>query len=152
MDDNKLKIVPFEPEHLAIVNPRSFEEKELLLIGDPVAEAREFSRRGLGFTGFINDQILGCAGAVQLWPGVAEAWVVSTALVPNFKLAFHRAVKAYFEIVIETLKLKRVQAAVHCDHEVSHKWVKRLGFIPEGIMPCFGPDGADYVRYGRILR
>lgn len=147
-----LEIVPFEPQHLEQLQFRDFEARELALLGDWRPRAEFYRRAGPAWTGFYNGQIIGCCGLLLLWPGVAEAWLVTGELCNQYRLSFHRAVKRGLAQVCRDLGLWRLQAAVHKEHYVSRLWVERLGFAFEGFMPRYGPDGADYVRFGRLTK
>lgn len=142
----KLRIIAFEPEHLGRMQPRAFEARQIGLVADPQALAALYAQRGPAFTGMAGQEIMACGGLVMLWRGVAEVWMVSTALVAARPLAFHRAVKRGLARLRQDMGLWRVQAAVQKEHEVSRAWLARLGFREEGEMPGYGPDGEDYVR------
>ncbi len=140
-------IQPFTPEHLDHLDIRSFEAKEL--------EFAEDIRRSIVvlpdcFTGIEAGQVVAIAGIYVIWPGVADAFVISTPLVEKYPKAFHRAILRGLLHLCQKRHIRRLQTAVHVDHKVSRKWIKRLGFRPEGLMRAYGPDGSDYIRYARI--
>lgn len=145
-----LHIIAFEPEHLGQMLPRKFEAAEMAYVGDPELYTRAYLQRGPAWTGIVRDQIMGCAGVCLLWRGVGEAWMVTTELVARCPLAFHRAIAGRLDEVMMSMNLWRLQAAIHAEHEVSRRWVQRLGFEEEGIMQRYGPDGKDYVRFARV--
>ena len=47
--------------------------------------------------------------------------------------------------------LWRIQASVHTTDEQSIKFAEWMGFENEGLMKKFGPDGADYYRFARVV-
>ena len=147
-----LQIVPFDPEHLRQLTPRSFEGTEMELLGDYVERSRQYLKLGPAYTGIIDGQIMMCAGVFPLWRGVAETWLVTTPLVPQYPVCFHRAISRMLAILEKGMDLWRIQTALHWRHKVSHKWVKRLGFRWEGEMPGYGPDGETYIRFGRVRK
>lgn len=122
----------------------------MALVGDPETYVRVYQERGPAFTGLVEGEIMGCAGVCLLWRGVGAAWLVTGPLVPQYPLAFHRAIRDGLQTVMESLHVWRLQADIHQGHEVSQRWVRRLGFAYEGILHKYGPDGADYVRYARV--
>ena len=141
-----MRIIAFEPKHLEILNPRSFEGKEMFLLGDVQERAKEYLRYGPAFTGIEGEQIIGCVGLVVLWPGVAEAWAVSTPLWPSKAKSVHKAITHGLKELSATLGLWRIQTAIHSEHVVSLRWLLRMGFNEEGYMSGYGPDGATYLR------
>lgn len=145
-----LEIIPFEPEHLRNLQARSFEGREMAAFADPEAQAREYLRRGPAFSGLIEGRLMGCLGVCLLWRGVAEVWMVTTDLVAQFPLAFHRAISQGIAVMEKSLNLWRLQVAVHHEHKISRNWLRRLNFQEEGEMPRYGPDGATYVRMARV--
>lgn len=147
-----LEIIPFECAHLKALMPRKFEARELALVDDMEQRTKEYLDRGMAYTGIIGDQILGCAGIFMLWRGVAEVWSVTTPLVEKYPLAFHRAISRGLKVVERSMGLWRIQVAIHGDHQVSLKWIQRLGFRLEGPMPGYGPDGATYERFAIVRK
>jgi hypothetical protein len=145
-----MRIVAFEPDHLTAITPRAFEAKEMLLLGNIRERAQEYLRYGPAFTGVDGDQIVGCAGLVVLWPGVAEAWAVSTHLWPSRAKSVHKAILHGLRELSFTMGLWRIQTAIHGNHEVSYRWLLRMGFKDEGDMPGYGPDGVTYLRMALI--
>lgn len=145
-----MRLIPFHPDHLNRMVIREFEAGEMLLLGNAKERACEYLTYGPAFTGICGEQFIGCGGLIILWPGVAEAWAVSTLLWPSKALSVHKAILTSLNELSATLGLWRIQTAVNEAHQVSCKWVERLGFKFEGAMPGYGPDGATYLRFGRV--
>ena len=99
---------------------------------------------------FVDGEPIATAGVAVLWPGVGEAWTIVTSRAEKAKISLHKAVRRGLDDVQDHLPLRRVQAVVRADYERSQRWVERLGFVNEGLMRSYGPEGADYYRYGRI--
>jgi len=135
-----------------MIKPREFEGREMLLVGDWRRYAAAYAAAGQLFTGVVRGEIAGCAGLIPLWPGVAEAWMVSTALFTRYPKTIHRGIAAGLATLAETMGLHRIQAAVHQEHRVSLRWLRRLGFRLEGTLRRYGPDGADYLRLARLMK
>ena len=149
---SELSIIPFRAEHLGLLQARKFEAHEMELLGDPANRVREYLRGGAAYTGIVKGQVMGCAGIFPLWRGVAEVWMITTDLVSRYPKAFHQAIANGLEIAGHSMGLWRIQTAVHQNHLVSQKWLRRLGFNREGNMPGYGPDGATYIRMARLNR
>lgn len=151
---DSVHIVPFKAEHLQQLQPREFEGRELAALSIEEAEFRvkEYLRRGAAWALVKGGQVIACAGIFRHWRGVAEVWAVTTALVPCYPLAFHRAIRDGLRREIRVMNLHRVQTAVREDHVTSLKWLKRLGFNYEGAMRGYGPNGETYQRLAWVRR
>lgn len=146
------QVVPFEPAHLSRIAPRSFDWAEMDMFDDAAARGRAYAAAGPAFTALVGEEVAFCAGAVQLWPGVAEAWSVTSALVERHPVTFHRLVWRMLAHEQRRHGCRRLQAAVHKDHRASIRWLHRLGFVYEGRMEAYGPDGTAYLRFARLLQ
>ena len=142
-----IKLIRFHPEHLEHIDYR-FHEIETLEVWPGLKKAAiHLPQAGPCFSGVIDGEIVGSAGLIKLWPGVAEAWMVTGTLTNNHALSFHKCVKHGLNRLIETLGLHRVQISVYQYYDMSIKWVERLGFKSEGLMDKYGPDGSNFYRY-----
>lgn len=146
----KLQIVPFEFAHLKAMQAREFEAREMASLDNLEGRFQSYMAMGTGYTGLIDDQILMCAGIFLQWRGVAEVWAVTTPMVEQYPLAFHRAMSKCLEVLEKSMGLWRIQVCIHGDHHVSQKWIQRLEFVSEGPKPGYGPDGATYVGFARV--
>jgi hypothetical protein len=45
---------------------------------------------------------------------------------------------------------KRIEAFVDANFAEGHRWIQMLGFVREGYMRSFSPNGNDAVLYARI--
>lgn len=145
-----MKIVPFEPGHLARIAPGRFDA--LAAEGlDP-----DIPRNGAAVPGpalsFMDPSgaVLGAAGIVPLWRGVGTAWVYASDALRAHPVAFHRAVSRGLALAERALRLHRVEISVHPQFHQSLRWVERLGFRFEGEMPGYGPNGDGYLRYAKV--
>lgn len=143
-------VIKFDPLHLALIQAREFEAREMELCEDIQARGRLYQEAGPAFTGMVGEEIMFCCGLIKLWPGVYELWAVTTPLVACLPLTFHRAIKYGFGKLRTVTGLWRVQTAIHVDHLVSQKWIQKLGLRFEGERPGYGPDKATYFGYGRF--
>lgn len=144
------KLVPFAARDLEELTPRDYGSQEMAVMGDRLTVGRLYEQVGPAYTVRVRSQIMVCGGVAHYWPGVGEAWVVTTDLIPRYPLSFHRTVKRMLRQLCRDMGLQRLQAAVPANHTVSRKWLERLGFRQEGLMPMYGPQGKTYVRYGYL--
>ena len=117
-----------------------------------VASVETVRRLGPAYTGLVGDRVLGCAGITRCWPGVGEAWTVFSEEVCHHPLWLQKTVRSVIHASMVGMGLHRLQAVARAESARNCKWLESLGFQWEGPMPKFGPDGADYVRYGMVRR
>ena len=145
-----LSIRKFDPGDLALIEPREFESREMALCSDIQARGRIYQAAGPAFTGIYNDEIMACCGIIKLWDGVGSLWAVTTSLVAQKPLAFHRAISYGLKQLRITMGLWRLETSIHEEHWVSQIWIQKLGLKFEGKSPGYGPDKATYIRFGRF--
>lgn len=145
-----MRIVPFEPRHLADIAPGPFEA--LALDGLPAgALARGCAVPGAALTALdAAGRPLGAFGLMPMWTGVAQGWVFASDSLRAFPVALHRTVARALDAGERLMRLHRIQVSVHENFHTSRRWVERLGFACEGAMPGFGPNGDTYYRYARL--
>lgn len=152
MRDKRLAIELFKPEHIRRLQPREFERRDLLFLGmeTSLRLSQAYLHRGIAWTGLIDGEVLVCAGLFLVRRGVAHAWSLTTPLVNRYPKVFHRIITVYLDRLIANLRLQQVLTEVHRDHEVSQKWLRRLGFQPTGGEPLQAPDGGIYIPMIRV--
>lgn len=96
----------------------------------------------------VDEKILASGGFAKMWPGVYEAWLYVTAypIFLRYRLCLIKKIRA--EIV--KLDFYRLQAAVDVYTKNHSKFMRLLGFHPEGIMERFGLNRHDHVMYARL--
>ena len=150
--NNKLIIIPFEPEHLDNIDYRIFDKDSISRWPDILKYINQLPSFGPCYTGLINDEIIGAGGLIILWPGVAEAWLLTGNLTNKFSLSFHKTITKGLRLLIDSMGLHRVQAVVYQYNDIAIKWIERLGFVCEGLMEGYGPDQSNFWRYALIKR
>lgn len=145
-----MRLLPFEPGHLALIRPGRFESLALEGI-DPDALAEVSVIPGFAMS-LADDQgrILGSGGVVPHWPGVGSAWLYASDAMRSHPVPLHRMVLRGLQAAETGLRLHRIQIAVHAEFVASRRWVERLGFHSEGLMAGFGSNGDPYIRYAKV--
>lgn len=101
------------------------------------------------FSIFDDDKLLGIVGGIYYFPGVAEVFALLSKDIKGSR-GFHKAVKTLVDGAFEEFKVHRLQMVVRADFTMGKKWASSLGFEPEGLMKKYGPNGDDYVLFGRV--
>lgn len=97
-----------------------------------------------------NLGILAIAGVVEKWVGVGEAWMVPGERLREMPLSGARLTKRHLDILRQTHGFWRLQINVHVENELALRFAKWLGFVMEGEMIKYGPDGKNYYRMARL--
>jgi hypothetical protein len=128
-----VELRPFKAEHvLTLAKPRN--SLEAMAIMRDEEKLRLFEDVGIGFAGYVGDDLIGCAGIFQNIQEEWEVWFLGTPLVDKYPLAFHRAVMKWFPTVCKAAGLGRVVAHVRPDMEREIRWVRALGFRAREIV------------------
>ena len=103
------------------------------------------------FTGLVDGQIVACGGIINIWTGLAEAWL---ALTPYAKLHVpfvYRHVHAFLDTAISTYNLRRIQTTVLADWAEANKFIERLGFIAVAPLEKYGMNGETHILYEMVM-
>jgi len=144
-----LKVIPFRPEHLDVVETDPSEIGHISGLSDYPARLQAFAD-GSKFAGTFSfkGRILCCAGFFDHWPGVAEGWMFPTVHIHDHPIVYLRSAKRYMTAIMKTFKYHRMETTC-LDDEAHAKWMEFLGFAPEGLRRKFTWDQRDFRLYAR---
>ena len=147
------KIILFEKKHADELIANGLNDK-LMDLDATYDEARicDFSKKGQAFTYVDNGKPIFACGIVQLWDGVAEAWVLAGVNVYDIKFLAARTIKKLQDQTCKKYKVKRLQTSVKADFKRGLRFATRCGFEIEGLKKKYGPDGSDYYQLGCIYK
>jgi len=132
----------YKPEHIEHI-------KESPGYKRVISEYGEFSITGKAFTIHSNDgEICGIVGMVGVLPHVVEAYGFFN---PNIKDKFSAlaAIHVLIKYVIESYKLRRIQATVSTNNEAALRFAGWYGFSLEGEMKDYEGIGRNSYILGR---
>lgn len=89
-------------------------------------------------------------GIFEQWRGVGEVWMLASDKMLKFRKTSLQMVWGFMTVVIEQLHLHRLQCTVEVGFPRYKAFAEHFGFTCEGLMPKYGPNGEDHLRYGRI--
>ena len=95
-------------------------------------------------------KIIGSAGFISPWPGVANGWGFFSELIYKYPLTLHKTMKRMIPIIEAKHGIVRLQADCLKGFDKAVKWLERLGFEQEGEMRNYGPNGETMIRFARI--
>lgn len=138
-------VVPYKPEHLQslLLQPSQAFMRPFL---DKPEYQQSLAIPGKTFTAMDGERVLACAGIVPFWEGRAEAWALMGPDLRRDFIHIHYAAKRFFNVC----GFRRIEAAVDAEFGCAKAWMKALGFIYEGPLLKYTPDGRDCLRYARI--
>ena len=112
----------------------------------------ELEEPGQAFTAIDRDVgVLAIGGIVTKWVGVGEAWLVPSSGLRERPVAGTRLIKRHMAVLQRQHSYWRLQINVHVENEQALRFAKWLGFLMEGEMIKYGPDGKNYYRMARVV-
>jgi len=136
------------PRHVATIRPR------LIFQADTSIRSRVsvgiYTDKSRAFVA-DNGQVLAIVGATLLWPGVYEFWGFTSDIPNKYKVQFARLLLEHLTFFCIDNNVKRAQMVVREGYFAEMKFAEHLGFQREGLMRCYGPEGASYYMYGRVF-
>lgn len=129
-------VEPFEPAHLAEVADV-----------DPEYGAYLKEISASAFTIRKGGDTLVCGGVADMGFGRGFLWSFVGPQARRHPFALHRAVKRF----LSTLEYRRVEASCESTFGRGCRWLEALGFVREGTMRAFAPDGSDHELYARVM-
>lgn len=138
-----ITVIPFQPAHVLAMQ---VQPAQMAVIPTLAEYADTAGIGGPAWTVLYDGVILCCGGMIEIWQGRWQGWTLLSADCGRHMLALTRTVRRLFSGVDP----RRLEAYVYTDFEPGHRWMRALGFKPEGIMYGFGEDGGDMVMYARL--
>ena len=105
----------------------------------------------MAWTGFIGDDVVGAAGILRNDDHKGQCWMVLTDREFNMREWGQISVKTK-EVIdhAHDLGMWRIWACVNLGHWSGERFMKHLGFSPEGTMRHSSPVGDHEVLYAKI--
>lgn len=136
----RLRIEPFAPAHLADIDPLVFDRPQMRRF------AAGYRQAGPAFSLMEDEKALGCAGLV-IEAGTGRAWAFFSEELRGRPMLLHRTVKRALPALVAHYGLQCVLAEAHADFHAARRWLERLGFRYEQMLPRFAGTTEDYARY-----
>lgn len=141
-----LEVVPFELEHLGLIELRSIENRRY----EYMKKCRDTYLKGPAYSVFDGDSLVFCGGVVIQWDGVGECWLICNNTIKKYMREVCFYSDNYLERIIIDSHLHRVQATVPARWSKGLRFLERLGFYREGLLRKYSADKEDYYMYSRI--
>jgi len=138
-------VVPFEPEHVERLQLQYAQLSALDVLAKP-GYAASLKKAGPAFSAMVDDEIIASLGVIPQWTNRAVAWGLVGEKANRHLLAVHRAVTRFLDMT----EYRRIETSVATQFAEGHRWARMLGFVNEGTMRAFTPDGRDCDLYARV--
>ncbi|WP_428247217.1 hypothetical protein [Ferrovibrio sp.] len=148
-----IEIKPFTPADLQLLDLQPEQGQLAAYFQDPAygAELARHADRWGAMTLWLDGTPRACAGLLPKWQGVLTAWAAITPAIPPRAWACIAAVmEGRLQRALADPAWWRVETHVLDGWPPGHVLMRHLRFVPEGLHPCWGPDGRDYWVYGRL--
>ena len=132
-----------------MMNLRHFEQRLMREVPNFDERLKLFQSVGGAVSAMYKGKIACCLGAVQLWPGVAECWLLTTDAVEERPITLTRTALRYFNKLMSDKKLHRIQITVDTANTLAIRWANALKFREEGLLRQYGVDKSDHIIYAR---
>lgn len=119
-----------------------------LLIDHP--EYKEMiCKQSIGRAGRLDGDIIAVCGITQVTEYLGEGWAYFSDDLPKGAISVIKAIK---EFINAQKQFRRIQCTVDVYNTKAVRFAETLGFKPEGILRCYGPDGHDHIMFTIINR
>lgn len=139
-----LEIVPLTREHVIDLFPRRRADALLFNLTDTMTIVGEAMRRGVAYTAIDGDRAICLGGVYVSHERIGNGWLLGTDEIKDYAKDFTRILKESIPVIMEEMRLDRLQVDVVCDKPQWIKWTEYLGFTQEGVLRKFR-NGKDAV-------
>ena len=142
-------IVPFEMRHLQQMRLHPRQQATFDLFPDYQHLLSAQAEVGPAFA-VIRDRIVWCAfGALELCPGMAEAWMLRDDRIDTYTIPLARNALAFFDVLGTDMALRRCQITVQVAFKSAVRFAKWVGFEVEGVLRNYGVTHDDHYMMAR---
>lgn len=135
-------IVPFEKKHL--LGMLMQDNQKECIITDEIIETLLL---GDAYSAIYDDEVLACAGVLEISPGRALAWAYLSQNAGIKMIDIIKAIKRFLSIQT----FRRIEMDVDCAFAQAHRMAKMLGFTLEAERRRnYTPDGRDCALYALV--
>jgi len=149
LTNKKVSLVPFHWAHVKMMELRPFDDN-LVKTMPHFDERLQYYQQEGGMTAVSSGKIACCFGAVPLWPGVAECWLITAYQVERTPITLTRSAMRYFDQCAIDMKLHRLQITVDSRNVLAMRWAVGLKFGAEGTLRQYGHDKSDHVLFAKV--
>jgi|GEM_PF-546191 len=144
MKGKALTVLPFAASHLQTLVLQPAQAPFRSELYPETLQALEATREAWSL--FSGHRIIGCGGVQDLGGGRGLAWTLLARDTGAAMVTATKVVRRY----LQTTPYRRIEAVTACNFAPAARWVRLLGFSPEGRMRAYCQDGGDAERWAII--
>lgn len=103
------------------------------------------------FSGLVDGKLVGCGGVINIWPGLAEAWLALTPYARSHVSFLYRQSLRFLNWAVPTYHLRRIQTTVQADWLEANRFIERLDFLRVARLDKYGPNGEPHYLYEMVM-
>lgn len=145
-----VELIDFSVRHVSAMNLRPQSRISFDHIPGYRDKLRAVELTKWAHTAVVTGDVVCCFGVIELWPGLGEAWMLTSDKIKRYPISLTRGAQRYFSAAANGLQLRRLQITTNVNDELAVRWANRLNFTQEGLLRSYGPDGSDHFMYSRI--
>jgi len=144
------QIVPYHPALLQMMDLREPDRMFFDHIPQFEQVIAAYNEMGPAYVGCHRGKPIIIFGCIKLWPGVCELWMLTDTAITSVVRPFWTSAPRLIDILMDELSIVRAQCTVCARNPPAIRFIKALGFVEEGLLKCYGPDGSDFYMFGRL--
>ena len=139
-----MMVVPFNREHIENMVIQQRQQNLRHLLTDEVCASLE---QGQSYSALDGDEVLACAGTIEIAPGRAIAWAYISENIGTRMVGVTKAINHF----LKATQYRRIEMDVDCDFAQAHRLAYLLGFSLEcERRVSYTPDGRDCALYAMV--
>lgn len=115
-------------------------------VPDQLASACDHFRQ-FAMIAYKDGEPVAIMGAIPLHPGVYSAYMFATARFPEVVWTVTKWARRVFFPTLRTLGAHRVEALSIATYHKTHRWIEAIGAKQEQVVPRFGQNREDFIRF-----
>jgi len=136
---------PFAPADLLAIDLQPWQQQPEFSLTADYGEWLS-SNSCCAYTIMHGDNVVGAGGAIEIWEGRAEAWLLLDKEAGRVMNGVHRIATRF----LNALPHSRVETGCEVGWPEAHRWLSMLGFDHERTARKYTPSGRDIDIYVRI--
>ncbi len=146
------EVKPFIAEHMMALLEEGIMECGIASGGTDALWALAFEREREGsYSGYIDDELVGCAGVSLLWEGVGEFWLMLSEKGKKNPTTTFKTIKRNLDEIVKEKGLWRAQTTGRIDYPEACRMIEMFGFKNDCTLEKYGPDKSDYYLYSMVI-
>lgn len=111
----------------------------------------QFQKNNYAKTVLRNGDPVACAGLTKVWHGRAIIWGVFSQFCNRYDmLHLYREGNKFISKAQEMPEYRRIETTTHSGNPIDIRWVEKLGFYQEAVMPAYDAMGDTHYLYSKI--